>query len=55
MTAEGSGVERQIRVFVHLARGYGAADWKKRWAEGKIIGIHDPLPYGYYRAQELGC
>ena len=55
MTAEGSGVERQIRVFVHLARGYGAADWKKRWDEGKIIGINEPLPYGYYRAKELGC
>jgi glycosyltransferase involved in cell wall biosynthesis len=46
---------KPIRVFVHLARGYGAANWRARWERGEIIGLNDHLPYGYFWAQEDGC
>jgi glycosyltransferase involved in cell wall biosynthesis len=44
-----------IQVFVHLARGFGAAQWQARWDKGEIIGLNDRLPYGYFWAQEDGC
>jgi glycosyltransferase involved in cell wall biosynthesis len=47
--------ESPIKVFVHLARGFGAQSWEQRWKEGKILGINEPLPYGYYRADGMGC
>jgi hypothetical protein len=46
---------KPIRVFVHLARGFGAARWQARWDRGEIIGLNDRLPYGFFRAQEDGC
>jgi glycosyltransferase involved in cell wall biosynthesis len=55
MNPDGSCIENPIRVFVHLARGYGSREWERRWNEGKIIGINEPLPYGYFRAAEFGC
>lgn len=53
MTADNAN--RPIRVFVHLARGFGAAQWRRRWDRGEIIGLNDHLPYGYFHAEELGC
>jgi glycosyltransferase involved in cell wall biosynthesis len=44
-----------IRVFVHLAYGFGARDWLQRWQRSEIIGINDRLPYGYFWAEEDGC
>jgi glycosyltransferase involved in cell wall biosynthesis len=44
-----------VCVFVHLGRGFGARQWGKRWAEGRIIGINERLPYGYFRAAADGC
>lgn len=44
-----------IQVFVHLAYGFGAQSWERHWKEGKILGINEPLPYGYYRAGTMGC
>jgi glycosyltransferase involved in cell wall biosynthesis len=44
-----------IRVFVHLARGSGAAQWQEKWARGAIIGLNEQLPYGYFWAGEDGC
>jgi glycosyltransferase involved in cell wall biosynthesis len=55
MNSKGSCVENPIRVFVHLARGYGSREWERRWNDGKIIGINEPQPYGYFRAAESGC
>ena len=55
MNPEGSCTENPIRVFVHLARGYDSREWERRWNEGKVIGINEPLPYGYFRAAEFGC
>jgi glycosyltransferase involved in cell wall biosynthesis len=46
---------RPIRVFVHLAYGYGTQSWERRWKDGRILGINEPLPYGYYRAETMGC
>jgi glycosyltransferase involved in cell wall biosynthesis len=46
---------RPIRVFVHLAHGFGAESWRARWSRGEIIGINERLPYGYFRAREDGC
>jgi glycosyltransferase involved in cell wall biosynthesis len=47
--------ENPIKVFVHLAYGFGAQSWARRWKEGKILGVNEPLPYGYYRADAMGC
>jgi glycosyltransferase involved in cell wall biosynthesis len=44
-----------IRVFVHLAHGFGASQWEAKWNRGEIIGINDHLPYGYFWAREDGC
>jgi len=46
---------KPIHVFVHLARDYDARKWEKSWREGKIIGINDRMPYGYFRAAGDGC
>lgn len=46
---------RPIRVFVHLAHGFGATQWQARWERGEIIGLNDRLPYGYFWAEEDGC
>jgi len=48
-------MQSPIKVFVHLAYGYGARQWAQRWKDGKIIGINEPLPYGYFRAAQFGC
>ena len=46
---------KPIRVFVHLARGFGATQWQAKWNRGEIIGLNERLPYGYFWAQEDGC
>jgi glycosyltransferase involved in cell wall biosynthesis len=47
--------DRPIRVFVHLAHGFGASQWEAKWKRSEIIGINDRLPYGYFWAREDGC
>lgn len=47
--------QRPIRVFVHLARGFGADQWRDKWERGEIVGLNDRLPYGYFWAEEYGC
>jgi len=44
-----------IRVFAHLAHGFGAEEWRKGVESGKIIGINELRPYGYFRAEQFGC
>jgi glycosyltransferase involved in cell wall biosynthesis len=44
-----------IKIFVHLAYGFGAQSWARRWREGKILGVNEPLAYGYHRAEAMGC
>ena len=48
-------VKSSIKIFVHLAHGYGADSWNRRWRAGRILGINEPFPYGYYRAEMMGC
>lgn len=58
MDAASQGDQRfsnPIRVFVHLAREFDARNWERRWAEGKVLGINERLPYGYFRAAGDGC
>ena len=45
----------QIKVFVHLAHGFGRNSWKSRWDKGEIIGINHEDPYGYQQASAMGC
>ena len=47
--------KRPIQVFVHLAYGFGVQSWERRWNDGKILGLNEPKPYGYYRAETMGC
>ncbi|HTO64817.1 MAG TPA: glycosyltransferase family 1 protein, partial [Bradyrhizobium sp.] len=47
--------KRPIQVFVHLAYGFGVQSWERRWRDGKILGLNEPKPYGYYRAETMGC
>ena len=40
----------QVRVFVFLGHGFGAQTWTRLWESGKIGGINERLPYGYFHA-----
>jgi glycosyltransferase involved in cell wall biosynthesis len=39
-----------VRVFVFLGHGFGGRYWEQRWASGKIAGINERLPYGFFHA-----
>jgi glycosyltransferase involved in cell wall biosynthesis len=45
----------KLRVFVHLAENKDACRWKEGWEDGSLVGINDDTPYGYGRANALGC
>jgi glycosyltransferase involved in cell wall biosynthesis len=44
----------RLKVFVLLGRGFGVDTWRKRYEQGLIPGINEPLPYGYFRAGRNG-
>ncbi|MDO8941888.1 MAG: hypothetical protein Q7U75_01825, partial [Desulfobacterales bacterium] len=44
-----------MKVFVHVARGFDEREWRRRGENGELVGINDPTPYGYGRAEALGC
>lgn len=44
-----------MNVFVHVAYGFGAENWHKKYINGQLVGCNDAYAYGYYLAQELGC
>ncbi len=44
-----------MKVFVHLAHGFGRESWKSRFDKGEIIGINHDDPYGYQQASAMGC
>jgi glycosyltransferase involved in cell wall biosynthesis len=46
---------RVIKVFAHVAFGFGADNWNERYNKGQMIGINEPFAYGYHRANKLGC
>ncbi len=42
-------------VFVHLAYGHGGQSWNRRYENGQLLGINEPFPYGFHRAEEYDC
>ena len=44
-----------INVFVHLARNKDAEEWRAARGSGKLVGFNDNTPYGYGRAEQMGC
>lgn len=44
-----------LNVYVHLARGYDAVDWERRWRDGTLVGFNEPSPYGYHHAASASC
>lgn len=44
-----------IKVYVHLAHGFGPNVWAPLWDAGKIVGFMDRVPYGYNYAEHFGC
>jgi glycosyltransferase involved in cell wall biosynthesis len=44
-----------ISVFVHLAHDKDAEAWYRAWANGTLVGRNDMTPYGYGRAEAMGC
>lgn len=44
-----------MRVFVHLAYGFGARSWEALWTNGTLVGVNERLPYGYFHAGDHGC
>ena len=39
-----------MKVFVHLARGFGDETWGKLWRSGKLLGLNEEHAYGYNHA-----
>lgn len=46
---------QKIRVFVHLARDKDVEAWRAARAAGRLVGVNDETPYGYGRADSMGC
>lgn len=44
-----------MNVFVHLAHDKDVVKWRQGWEDGKLVGRNDPTPYGYGRAEGMGC
>ena len=47
--------EPAIGVFVHLAHDKDEQSWRRAWANGTLVGRNDITPYGYGRAEAMGC
>ena len=50
-----AGTERPIRVFVHLARDKDPDAWRRAFEAGTLVGLNEETPYGYGRAERMGC
>lgn len=48
-------MQNTLKIFVHLSSGQDALEWEKKWLNKQLIGINDISPYGYSRANEMGC
>ena len=42
-------------MFVHLARNKDADEWRAARRSGKLVGFNEDTPYGYGRAEQMGC
>jgi len=47
--------DKPIKVFVQLAHGQDYKHWNKWFDEGQLVGVNDRMPYGYDRAEKMGC
>lgn len=47
--------KKTMNVSVHLAFGLGAKTWQEKYKNGLLLGLNEPLAYGYHRAEEFGC
>ena len=47
--------KKSIKVFVHLAANKDAVNWSEARRIGSLVGINDDTPYGYGRANQMGC
>lgn len=45
----------RINVFVHVARDKDVDQWRAARAAGSLVGVNDDTPYGYGRAEQMGC
>lgn len=45
----------RLKIFVHVAENKCAEMWLQHYISGKLVGRNDPTPYGYGRAQDMGC
>ncbi len=55
LASDQSCSDQRINVFVHLAASHDAREWNRRWKNKTLVGINDPSPYGYARANLMGC
>jgi hypothetical protein len=46
---------KMINVFVHLAHGHTGQSWNRRYINGQLLGINEPFPYGFHRAEAYNC
>lgn len=44
-----------MRIFVHLARDKDVQAWREARDAGTLVGVNDETPYGYGRAEAMGC
>jgi glycosyltransferase involved in cell wall biosynthesis len=47
--------QRVINVHVHLAVDKDVLAWRRKRESGDLVGINDVTPYGYGRAEAMGC
>jgi len=52
---EAAGTAKPFSVFVHLARNKDADQWRAAKRNGELVGFNEDTPYGYGRAEALGC
>ena len=54
-TSSADRPDRRLKVFVHLARDKDARQWRAAYEAGTLIGLNEETPYGYGRAEHMGC
>lgn len=42
-----------MKVHIHLAYGFGEANWSRKFDDGRLIGVNERMPYGYRHAEPL--
>lgn len=53
--ASDDGRATPLNVFVHLAADKDVTAWRAAWRSGALVGVNDETPYGYGRAEQMGC